>query len=248
MIARSCCARVFSFFVFTTLLAISIFGQSAELKNDLQSSFTKFDVVRIDSGGELRTEGSSKMLTVQSGGRTFELLVEPNDILSYRYRAEDTNMIGVSPLERPAVTTYKGTIAGETDSKVRLTIDGVRVEGFFEDAGDRIFIEPASRYSESAQPGDSVIYRAEDSLKDNSFFCEADLSGKLEIGRDFADAGSIESEMTLRVLELATDAQHGRRDLQQRAGSLDPGRLPAYLVVGGPVRGGGHAGDPHQFC
>jgi hypothetical protein len=206
MKARSFCAKVFSFLVFTTLFAVSIFAQNAELKNDLQSSFTKFDVIRIDSGGELRTEGSNKTLTVQSDGRTFELVVSPNDILSERYRAENTNMMGIETLERPAVTTYKGTITGVPDSRVRLTIDGVRVEGFFEDADGRRFVEPAAKYSELAGPGDSVIYRAEDSLKDNTFFCEADLPGRMEIGRQFADAGRVESDLTLRVLELATDA------------------------------------------
>ena len=206
MNARSFCAKVFSFLVFTTLYAVSIFGQSADLKNDLHSSFTKFDVVRINSGGELRTEGSNKTLTVQSDGRAFELVVTPNDIISPQYRAEDTNMIGVSTLGRPTVTTYKGTIAGAPDSKVRLTINGVRVEGFFEDAGGRRFIEPATKYSQLAQTGDSVIYRAEDSLKDNSFFCEADLSGKLEIGREFAEAGRTEADLTPRVLDLATEA------------------------------------------
>lgn len=206
MKARSFCAQVFSFLVFTALFGVSIFGQSADLKNDLQSSFTKFDVVRIDSGGELRTEGSNKTLTIQSAGRTFELVVTPNDILSSRYRAEDTNMMGVSTLERPTITTYKGTIAGEADSKVRLTIDGVRVEGFFEDADGRKFIEPASKYSDSALPGDSVIYRAEDSLKDNTFLCETDLARQLDIGREIANAGRVESDLTLRFLELATEA------------------------------------------
>ena len=206
MKARSFCAKVFSFFVFTTLFAVSILAQSADLKNDLQSSFTKFDVVRIDSGGELRTEGSNKTLTIQADGRTYQLVVTPNNILSPQYRAEDSNMIGVSTIEPPTVTTYKGAIAGAPESKVRLTIDGVRVEGFFEDAGGRRFIEPATKYSELARPGDSVIYRAEDSLKDNTFFCEADLSGQLEIGREFAEAGRLESNLTLRVLDLATEA------------------------------------------
>ncbi|HUR97037.1 MAG TPA: FG-GAP-like repeat-containing protein [Pyrinomonadaceae bacterium] len=206
MKASSFCAQVFSFLGFTTLSAISVFAQSADLKNDLQSSFTKFDVVRIDSGGELRTEGSNKTLTVRTDGRTFDLVVTPNDILSSRYRAEDNNMVGVAPLNPPTITTYKGTIAGEPDSKVRLTIDGVSVEGFFEDSGGRRFIEPATKYSELAQAGDSVIYRAEDSLKDNTFLCEMDVPGKLEIGRQFAEAGRIESDFTLRFLELATDA------------------------------------------
>src|SRR5215207_712073 len=206
MKASSFCARLFSFFVFTTLVAISALAQGADLKNDLQSSFTKVDVVRIDSGDELRSEGERKTLTIQADGKTYELVITPNDILAPGYYAEDANMIGVSILTRPDVKTYKGKITGADSSEVRLTIDGVKIEGFFQDGGDRRFIEPASKYSNLAREGDSVIYRAEDSLKDNTFLCEVDLPGRLEIGRDIVESGRIESILTLRILELATDA------------------------------------------
>jgi hypothetical protein len=188
------------------LSAVPVFSQTVDLKNDLRSSFTKVDIVRIDLGGELRSEGANKRLTIQTEGRTFELVVEPNNILSSRYHAEDSSTIGMSPVARPTVQTYKGTIVGETNSEVRLTIDGVNVEGFFQNSGGRRFIEPASRYSSFAETGDSVIYRAEDSLKDNSFYCEADLAGKLDIGREMAETGRTESVSMLRVLELATEA------------------------------------------
>ena len=115
-------------------------------------------------------------------------------------------MIGVSNLSRPSVNTYKGTITGAPDSKVRLTIDDEKVEGFFDDGSVRRFIEPARKYSPLAGPGDSVVYLAEDSLNDSTFFCETDIPGKLEIGREIAGAGRVESVMMFRVLELATEA------------------------------------------
>ena len=200
------CARICTLLIAIGAFALPALSQSTDLKNDLRSSFTKVDVVRIDAGGELRTEGTNKTLTIQTEGRTLQLVVEPNNILSSRYKAEDSNVVGMTPVARPTVQTYKGTIAGETSSEVRLTIEGVKVEGFFQDATGRRFIEPANRYSGLAQTGDSVIYRAEDSLKDNSFFCEADLAGKLEIQREIAETERMESASMLRVLDLATEA------------------------------------------
>lgn len=202
MKARSFCTRVSLSLALTALFGIAVFAQSADLRNDLRSSFTKVDVVRI----ELHSQGANKALTVRTAERDFELVMKPNDILSSRYRAEDTNMIGVSNLERPVVNTYKGTITGATDSEVRLTIDGVKIEGFFEDVSGRRFVEPASKYSPFAEPGDSVIYRAEDSLKDNTFVCEADIAGKLEIGRDIVALENTASMLTVRIVELATEA------------------------------------------
>ena len=202
MKASSFCARVTSLLSLVSLFAISSFSQSSDLNTDLRSSFAKFDVTRINRA----SAGGAETLTVRAAGRTFELIVTPNDLRSRRYRAEDTNMIGVTTLPNQPVTTYKGKIAGEPSSEVRLTIDGIKVEGYFEGAGGRLFIEPAAKYSPNAEPGDSVIYRAEDSLKDNSFFCGSDIAEKIEYGREVAKAGREESLMTLRVLELATEA------------------------------------------
>ena len=199
MRASNFCARVSSFLVFTTLCAITAFAQSTDLRNDIQTSFKKVDVVRINAGDR-------KTLTLQTEGRTFELVIAPNNIMSPRYRAEDSNMIGMSPVPAPKVTTYKGKIAGLAASEVRLTIDGEKIEGYFQNSEGRRFIEPARKYSSFAQPGDSVIYRAEDSLKDNTYLCEADIPTRMESAHKLLGEGTTASEMTLRVVELATDA------------------------------------------
>ncbi len=146
MKASSFCARFSFLFLFTLLLLIPAAAQGDDLQSDLQSLFRKFDLVRIDSGDALRSNGEQKTLTFQADGKSYELVVTPNDLRSRRYRAEDTNGFGMTKLPAPPVTTYKGTIAGEANSEVRLTIDGVRVEGFFENAGRRLFIEHATKY------------------------------------------------------------------------------------------------------
>ena len=197
-----------AFSILTAFFSVTTVAQTSDLTSDLGSSFRKFDLVHIDHGDDLRSGSGSKTLRIRASGRDLELVVVPNDLRSARYRAEDTNMIGVSLLPSQPVTTYKGFIAGEAESKVRLTIDGVRVEGFFETAVGRMFIEPAIKYSRFARPGDSVIYRAEDSLKDNTFLCETDIPGKIEYGHEMAAAGAVENMMLVRVLELATEADN----------------------------------------
>src|SRR5687767_6423025 len=206
MKASCFCPRVILSLVLTGFSVVSASAQSTDLTNDLRSSFKKFDVVRIDSGDELRTVGRSKSLAVRAGDKNYELVVISNDLRSSRYRADETNVIGMTPVERPTVTTYKGTITGEPGSEVRLTIDGVKVEGYFQGVDGRIFIEPAGKYSGFGETGDSVVYRAEDSLKDNTFLCESDIPGKIEFGRDLAEAGRTEAVSVLRVLEMATDS------------------------------------------
>lgn len=206
MKASSFCARVFSALLLTITFSVVGSSQSADLADDLQRSFTKFDVVRVERGDELRTTNDTTTLSVSAGGKSYRLVVTLNDVRSSRYRAEDTNMIGVANLPAPAVTTYKGKIDGEERSEVRLTINGLDIEGYFSGVDGRLFIEPAWKYSRLAKSGDAIIYRAEDSLKDNTFLCESDIPGKLEFGKHLADLASSESIMNVRVLELATEA------------------------------------------
>jgi hypothetical protein len=135
-----------------------------------------------------------------------ELEVVPNDLRAPGYRAEDTGPVGTHAMESPEVTTYKGIVVGRSGTEVRLTIDGMRVEGFFNVGADRFFIEPATKYSKSASVYESVIYKAEDSLVDNSFACEADIPTRIKAGDQMAgleSAGSLEAQ---KRLDIATEA------------------------------------------
>ena len=197
MKASSYSARVLVFFA---LLATSAISQTSELRDDLARSFTKFDVVRIN-------RASGNRLSIPANGRVYELVVEPHDLRPpHDTAAEDTNMVGVKTLERAPIATYKGKILGEESSEVRLTIDGSRIEGFFGSGSQRFFIEPAAKYSTHAEADLSVVYQAQDSLVDSPLLCESDIPTKIEHARELAGTDRAERIGTLRVLELATEA------------------------------------------
>src|SRR5687767_7031574 len=204
MKASSFCARALPLFLFLSLFAISAAAQQDNLTKDLHRSFKAFE---INSEKPVRSENGRRTLRVRFGGKYYRLDVEPNDLRAKNYRAENTNMIGVAPLPAPQVKTYKGRIAGDALTEVRLTIDGETVEGFFEDAGGRVFIEPAQKYSAHARLGESVVYRAEDSLVNKPFLCETDLPNRIESGnRIVSAAAQTEGSAVFRVVELATEA------------------------------------------
>jgi hypothetical protein len=111
-------------------------------------------------------------------------------------------------LRQKAVTTYKGKVLGEESSDVRLTIDAQGISGFFVSLGERYFVEPASRYSEAASSGELVVYRAEDSLDAGSFWCESDLPTRIEYGKELVAQRGIETTLSLRRIDLATEADY----------------------------------------
>jgi hypothetical protein len=104
------------------------------------------------------------------------------------------------------VTTYKGSIVGKPGSEVRISINGMKIEGFFTVGRDRYFIAPASKYSKAATGADSVVYRAEDSLVDSSFACEADIPSRIRMGKELAGLENIRALEVQREFEIATEA------------------------------------------
>lgn len=188
------------------LFALNGFGQSDLLKSDLGKSFKKFDLVSINTQQALTDLNADKTFRIQTSEREFGLILEPRDLRSARFRAEDTNVDGVRQLGRTDVLTFKGYVQGETKSKVRINVNDGNFEGFFVSEGKRFYIEPAKNYSTHAKNGDVIIYTAEDYLGETDFDCHSDLMKRIESGKSYVATNGVENFGTAGVLELATDA------------------------------------------
>ena len=188
---------------FLVFFAAFAFAQNAGLQQDLSNSFAKF---KLNKNVNLQKTESGQKLSVQTADRNFELIITPNDLRSPRFIAEETSVNGVRQLEKIAVTTFKGKVSGDENSNVRLTIENTKIEGYFDANGERFFIESARRYSRFADKNDLVVYRQTDLRNDASFICHSDLSAKIERGREMISANAVSSPQTLRVIEIATEA------------------------------------------
>lgn len=188
---------------FVALASVSVTAQNSKLRFDLSRSFTKYDLVRPDAS---REDGSVQSIRFRAAGGDHELVLWQNDMFAANYRAEDRASVGTRNLERPAVNTYKGRVVGEARSEVRLTMDESGIEGFFDAAGERFFVEPARRYSEAAAADQSVVYREQDSLNTSTFFCAADIPGRIAAGQTMLNQSTAEAILASRNLEIATDA------------------------------------------
>lgn len=200
--------RLFSVLFALLLFSATAYPQNERARTDLERSFRKFDLVRSRVNESTGINGIEKRLSLFAAGRKVELVVVPNDMRSPNYRAEDEGPTGGRQLRQKAVNTYKGRVLGEENTDVRVTMDAGRVSGYFVTLGERFFVEPANRYSKSARPDDSVVYKAEDSLNAESFWCESDLPTRIEYGKEFVTQRGIESPVTLRRIDLATEADY----------------------------------------
>ncbi|HMS41076.1 MAG TPA: M12 family metallo-peptidase, partial [Pyrinomonadaceae bacterium] len=190
-------------FVFLMLFAQLIFAQNVQ--SDLRESFRKFDIVKQNQVNFTNNQTIEK-LSIQTAEKNFYFDLTLNDLRSSRYFAEQTGTNGTQALEKAAVKTYKGKISGEENSRVRLTIDGAKIEGFFDTNGERFYVEQAKKYSRFADENDLVVYRAEDLMRGSNFDCESGIGAKIERGKEMISADAVSSPQTLRVIEIATDA------------------------------------------
>ncbi|HXG85259.1 MAG TPA: FG-GAP-like repeat-containing protein [Pyrinomonadaceae bacterium] len=207
MLKNSICLQKISlalFFVF--VFVVSVFEPIANSQSDLNSFFGKFNLVRLNNREILQKVETGNSLSISFGEKKFELNLTPRDLRSSNYRAEDEMTAGKRPNEKSGVTTYKGKVAGQTDSEVRLTIDGTKIEGFFEADGERFFVEAARNYSPAADADEVVIYRQADLLTNNGFVCHSELAEKIEYGKAAVNSRGAETIQSPRVIELATEA------------------------------------------
>lgn len=181
------------------------FSQDAQLRSDLSGTFSKFDVVKVAPQDSLE-RSAEKRLVIQTTARNFDLVVTPNNILSPRYRTENDGLAGKTMPGNAGIHTFKGHIEGFAKSEVRLTIDGAKVEGFFDADGERFFIEPARKFSGSAKAEDSVVYKADDVINTSPYFCESDIATQVERTEGIVGERITEAFPSYRVIELATEA------------------------------------------
>ncbi len=185
---------------FLSLFTVTLFPQDRRLTNDIANSLRGFDVVRINASNETRS------LSFTAAGRSVTLNLVPHDMRGNSFRALNKNANGEAFLERTPSITFKGRIAGEADSDVRLTVDGGKIEGYYRMQGERFFIERAGKYSPYAGANEYVIYRAADVIADSTFQCGATLEEKIEDGKALIDRGAISNSLTVKRIEIATEA------------------------------------------
>ncbi|MDQ3321982.1 MAG: M12 family metallo-peptidase, partial [Acidobacteriota bacterium] len=197
---------VFFALFFAFGFVVSCFGQTGNLQNELENSFKKFNLAKVNNQSALQKAEAENRLTIQTAEKKFELVLTPNDLRSTRYRAENTIGEAVQPLENGVVTTFKGKISGEDASTARVSIDESKIEGYFISNGEMFVVEPAQKYSRAAVRQDYVVYRPADLINPPGFSCDADVSSKIEQGREMLAANGANSPTASRVVEIATEA------------------------------------------
>jgi len=195
------------FTVFCSLLfSVLTFGQSGDLRGELNRSFKEYNLVRINQRVALKKVEARQPLIIPIAEKNFELVLTPRDLRAGNYRAENTSANGIRQIEKSEVTTFEGKVAGEVTSEVRLSIDGAKIEGYFFTANEKFYIEPARKFSRKAGAEDFVVFEEKDLLITEGVVCYSDIGEKIERGKEMIASGNLAGDQTIRVIDLATEA------------------------------------------
>ena len=198
--------NIFFTALFLFVFTVFSFGQNGNLQIDLNESFKKFDLVKLNKQRtRVQVEAGQSLLIPTVAGK-FELNLTPNDLRASGYHAQNVAENGIQTLTRGEVTTFKGKVTGEADSDVRMTVSGAAIEGYIVVKGERFFVEPARNYSSLASAEDVVVYREKDLLKHKTFACDSEITERIQRGKEMVAANDVKSVQEQRVIELATEA------------------------------------------
>lgn len=189
------------------LLILPALSQKSRSEKNLERSFKSFSLTRLDPDSLSPKFGGERLAALNTNFGRFEMRLTPRELRAPSYRAEETTAAGSRAVERGPVTTFKGVINGEPDSRVRVSIDDGVMEGFFVVDGETYFVEPAARYSKMALEGDLVVYRQRDVLLDSSFVCQSELMNDIRDGKQMLESGS-GAVMAANMIDIATEADH----------------------------------------
>lgn len=166
----------------------------------------EYDVVELPLA-ELERQVREGSLDVALQGRLYRLELEPNDLRAEEYREVLMSGSGPEEVAPGPVTTFRGAVAGEEESVVRLSSTSGLFSGYVRTGERWVFVDPLREYVPNAPADRAVVYRERDVRPEASGLCG--VSGRLHAAGD-AGAGTpgftTKGHTTLRRLQVATDA------------------------------------------
>src|SRR5215213_5193668 len=118
---------------------VSVFGQDA-LTKDLQKSFKRFELVKLDVRNFHQNAKSGQKISLTAYGRSFEFELTPHDLRAANYRAIESNANGDYEITPDEVKTYKGKLSDDPTSEVRFSVDEQDFEGMIYTGTTKFFV------------------------------------------------------------------------------------------------------------
>lgn len=181
---------------------------SKALASKLDDQLFDYQVLSLDTKAIAQHVATASKLDVVLGSERFVLELEPDTVVTEDFAVTYTTPNG-DRVERPKFGTFKGRIAGDPTSEVRLLIEPGLFEGYIRSEAFWYFVDPIAVFDKTNRSSDLVFYRDDDVRPESRGMCG---SGALhEIGKDHVEnptaaPPSLKGGEPRRVLQMALEA------------------------------------------
>ena len=184
-----------------------VLTRTDKVSRALSPVLSSYEVIRMAPGvmeRQVRTTGELRFRFKESD---FYFNLELHNMRSPNYQAVETGPGGVRRTLPPRpVNTFKGTLAGQEDTRGRFTLTDSGVEGVVYAPEGRVYVEPLRYYLPEAPAGELVVYSHADIKPGEEFKCGASLPQRLQRGMERMEPRVRADRPTNYVFEVATEA------------------------------------------
>jgi hypothetical protein len=188
---------------------------SQAVQQRLDALFYDWQTYQLDLAGIERAVRRSDRVQIDLGGRLFDLELQPNDVRASGYVEIYHTTRGPVLAKPSAVATFKGVVAGEPDSVVRLLVLPDLLQGYIKSGKDLVFIDPLLKYAKGPTASHIVVFDERDVRPEAAGLCGIgelhSLAAKLPTVDSSTKDGSIDvvtAAATYRRADLATEADY----------------------------------------
>jgi len=182
---------------------------SAPAQDPVRRYLRQYEQVTLNPAeiaGQVRSTGEFLVATRQE---VFDVVLEPYDLRSADYRAEETGAGGVVRRVVPHPTrTYRGHSPGFPQSEARFSITEDLLEGLILTPDEWYFIEPRRNFARDADPSEFLVYRRSDILAEAFGTCGTTMAERIGDAHEFLEPIALALDGTTYVAEVATEADY----------------------------------------
>jgi reprolysin-like metallo-peptidase family M12B/pre-peptidase len=144
---------------------------------DINRVLRQHDLLKLTPRDLLKSARQTGHITLATSRGTFDLDIEPFDIRSENYRSIAVGADRISrELPRTPSRSFRGKVAGKSDTYVRLVLDEKVFEGIIITPDETFFVEPSRDFNPTGSDNDFVFYAQSSVIQQNLGECGTTLA------------------------------------------------------------------------
>ncbi|HEX5719063.1 MAG TPA: M12 family metallo-peptidase, partial [Thermoanaerobaculia bacterium] len=198
----------------SAVAAVSLLPSQA-VQERLDGLFYDWNTFQLDLAAAERAVRKTGHVQLELGGRLFDLELQPNDVRAPGYVEIHHTRRGQVRARSSAVATFKGIVAGEPDSVVRLLILPDLLQGYIKSGEEWLFIDPLTKYAKGQSTSHIVVFDERDLRPEAAGLCGVGELSRLAAESAIEPTSSVgdsirvvTADATFRRVDLATEADY----------------------------------------